>query len=80
MKKCSIQGCPGEYEQKIITHMVRHQGVAIVIEGVPADVCSVCGDILLSLKTAVAIETMLKNPGIPTNIAPVYKMPEAVAA
>ncbi len=49
--KCSIAGCPGEYEAGKVTHTVRHlrhQGQIIVIDHVPADVCSVCGDVLLN--------------------------------
>lgn len=80
MKKCSITSCPGEYEEKRILHTVKHHGNVIVIENVPAEVCSVCGDVLLSLATVEAIETMLKNPGKPVRTAPVYEMPEGVAA
>ena len=39
--KCSIDGCPGEYETGKIMHTVRHHG------HVPAGICSVCGDVLL---------------------------------
>ena len=38
--KCSIDGCPGEYEAKNIMHTVRRHGQVIVIDHVPADVCS----------------------------------------
>ena len=80
MKACSIPSCPGEYEEKRIVHTVRHHGHVIVLENVPADVCSVCGDVLLSLSTVAAVEAMLKNPGKPIRTAPVYEMPEGVAA
>ena len=40
--KCSIEGCPGEYEEQKIVHTVRHHGQVIVIDQVPAEVCSVC--------------------------------------
>lgn len=80
MKKCSIASCPGGYEEKRILHAVKHHGNVIVIENVPAEVCSICGDVLLSLATVEAIETMLKNPGKPIRTAPVYEMPEGVAA
>ena len=45
--KCSIIGCPGEYEEREITHTVRHKGRVAVIDHVPAEVCSVCADVLL---------------------------------
>jgi hypothetical protein len=52
----------------------------IVLENVPAEVCSICGDVLLSLSTVAAIEAMLKDPGKPVRTAPVYEMPEGAAA
>ena len=39
--KCSIDGCPGEYEAGKVMHTVRHRGQVIVIDHVPAEVCSV---------------------------------------
>jgi YgiT-type zinc finger domain-containing protein len=39
--KCSIRGCPGEYEERTIVHTVKHKGDVIVIDHVPAEVCSV---------------------------------------
>ena len=38
--KCSIQDCPGEYEQRSVLHTVRRNGRVIVIYHVPAEVCS----------------------------------------
>ena len=56
---CSIQGCPGEYEDKEVAHTVRHQGEVVVIDRVPAEVCSVCGDVLLRPETVRDIEALL---------------------
>jgi YgiT-type zinc finger domain-containing protein len=42
--KCSIKGCPGEYEPSVITRTLRQDGRVAVIDHVPAEVCSVCGD------------------------------------
>jgi YgiT-type zinc finger domain-containing protein len=39
--KCSIEGCPGDYEKKEIFHAVRYKGKLVVIDHVPAEVCSV---------------------------------------
>ena len=80
MKNCSIRSCPGEYERKRIVHTVKHHGNVVVLENVPAKVCSICGDILLSLSTVEAIEAILKNPGKPIRTAPVYEMPEGMVA
>jgi len=79
MKPCSIRSCPGEYEEKQITHVIKRHGAVIVLENVPAEVCSICGDVLLSLATVEAIEKMLKNPGEPIRTVPVYHLPDATA-
>ena len=78
MNKCSIKGCPGTYEKQIITHMVQRDGETIIIERVPADVCGVCEDILLSFVTVEQVEKLLKHPGIPVHTVPVYEMPEHI--
>jgi len=36
--RCSIQGCPGEDEERTVVHTVRHRGQLVVIENVPAAV------------------------------------------
>ncbi len=71
--KCSIQGCPGENEEKNIFHTVRHKGQITVIDHVPADVCSVCGDVLLKPEIVRHIENVLKKPSQPTSSAPLYE-------
>ena len=48
---CRLACCPGEYEQRTIVHTVRHEGQIVVIDRVPAEVCSVCGDVLLKPET-----------------------------
>lgn len=71
--KCSIEGCPGKYEEKKIVHTVRHQGQVIVIDHVPADVCSVCGDVLLKPETVRRIETLLQTASHPASKVPLYE-------
>lgn len=71
--KCSIEGCPGEYEKRKIAHTVRHKEQVVVIDHVPAEVCSVCGDVLLKPETARRIETLLRTAGRPTNTVPLYE-------
>jgi YgiT-type zinc finger domain-containing protein len=65
MKPCSIHSCPEEYEERRIVHVVKHHDQVVVLENVLAEVCSVCGDTLLPLASAEAIEQILKNPGKP---------------
>lgn len=71
--KCTIKGCPGEYEEKKIVHTVRHHGQVIVIDHVPAEVCSVCGDILFKPETVRRIEKLLQTTSRPVNTVPLYE-------
>lgn len=71
--KCSIQGCPGVYEPKTIVHTVRYRGETVVIENVPAEVCSVCGDVLLSPETVRQIEVLLRTAPPPVRTVPLYE-------
>ncbi len=71
--KCSIDGCPGEYEAKNIMHTVRRHGQVIVIDHVPADVCSFCGDALLNLDTVQRIESLLEEERQPATTVPLYE-------
>ena len=71
--KCSIDGCPGEYEAKNIMHTVRRHGQVIVIDHVSADVCSFCGDALLNLDTVRRIESLLEEERQPATTVPLYE-------
>jgi YgiT-type zinc finger domain-containing protein len=71
--KCTVQGCPGEYERRTITHTVRHREEVVVIDHVPADVCSVCGDVLLAPQTVRHIERLLKSRRKPARTVPLYE-------
>jgi YgiT-type zinc finger domain-containing protein len=73
MMKCSIEGCPGEYEERRIVHTVRHRGQVIVIDHVPAEVCSVCGDMLLKPETVRQIEALLRTRTQPVRVVPLYE-------
>ena len=70
--KCSIVGCPGEYEERRIVHTVRHRGEIVVIDDVPAEVCSVCADVLLRPETTRRIEQLLQSRAAPRSTAPLY--------
>jgi YgiT-type zinc finger domain-containing protein len=70
--KCSIQGCPGHYESKLIVHVVKHRGEVLVFEDVPAEVCDVCSDTLLAPKTIRHVEGLMKQHAKPNKSAPVY--------
>lgn len=74
--KCSIRDCHGEYEERRVAHTVRHQGQLVVIEGVPAEVCSASGDVLFRPETIRRIEEILARAGAPDRTAPVYEYAE----
>jgi YgiT-type zinc finger domain-containing protein len=71
--KCAIQGCPGEYEGSSIVHTVRRQGEVVVIGNVPAEVCTVCGDLLLTPETVRHIEALLESRPRPITMVPLYE-------
>jgi YgiT-type zinc finger domain-containing protein len=70
--KCSIQGCPGEYEERHIVHTERHDGDVVVIDGVPAKVCGACGDVLVRIETVRRIEEIVRSRRAPARTAAVY--------
>ncbi|MBN2465133.1 YgiT-type zinc finger protein [candidate division WOR-3 bacterium] len=71
--KCSIKDCSGECETREITHTVRCHGQVVVIDHVPAEVCSVCGDVLLSRDTVRHIEQLLRTADRPARRVPLYE-------
>ncbi len=68
--KCSIEGCPGEYELKHVLHTVRSGEDVVVIDRVPAEVCSVCGDVLFDPETVRHIEHLTANHPNPVREVP----------
>ena len=70
--KCSIQGCPGHYEHRLIIHPLKYRGDVMVFENVPAEVCDVCSDTLLAPETIRHIEALIEQHPEPEKHAPVY--------
>lgn len=73
MLKCPINDCPGQYEDRKIVHAVQHNGHVAIIDGVPAAVCTVCGDVLLKPETVRRIEEILCEARRPDRTASVYE-------
>lgn len=73
MMKCSIQRCPGDYEERKIVHTLRHKGQVIVIDHVPAEVCTICGDVLFRPDTVRQIERLLRKREQPVSTVPLYE-------
>ncbi len=78
--KCSIDGCPGEYEQREIVHVERHGNDIMVIEHVPAEVCDVCGDVLFTPETVRQLERLQHTIAKPIRTVPLYDFTQAKSA
>jgi len=78
--RCSINGCPGEYEQREVVHTVRQGDQLIVIDHVPAEVCSICGDVLFTPDTVRKIEFLRHTPVPPTRTVPLYDFTQVKSA
>ena len=59
--KCSIQGCPGEYEKKLVFHTLIYGNEIFIFEHVPTEVCSVCGDTLLKPDTVLRLKVFCRK-------------------
>jgi YgiT-type zinc finger domain-containing protein len=71
--KCTIEGCPGEYEATPIIHTVKRGEDILVFEDVPAEVCTVCSDTLLSPETVRHLQELMRNTPKPEKFAPLYE-------
>jgi YgiT-type zinc finger domain-containing protein len=68
----SVGECPGEYEERKIVHTARYRGRVVVIDGVPAKVCQICGDVLLRPEVVRRIEALLQSSDAPAAMVPLY--------
>ncbi len=75
--RCSIAGCPGEYEQREVVRAVRQGSRIIVIEHIPAEVCNVCGDVLFTPETIERLEALRRTTAPPVGTVPLYKFAES---
>ena len=73
-KSAESAGCAGAYEARTVIHTVKRRGEVIVIDHAPAEVCSVCGDVLLTPETVRRIEALLAATPPPVRTAPVYEL------
>ena len=76
MNKCTLCS-EGQYLNKHIVFSSRRGDQLVVIEGVPALVCDVCGDRIITEDTAREIERIAT--GTPIDSAPLYHFPQKVA-
>mgnify|MGYP006291786127 CR=1 FL=1 len=71
---CTVKGCLGEYEIRRVTQTYNIEGELVVISGIPAEVCTICGDTLIDPETATLIEKRLGNLGEADETAPVFHL------
>ena len=76
LMKCDL--CQGQYTKKLIVLSFQRQGRAVVVEDVPAMVCDICGDTLLSESTVREVEELMEQA--PQGTAPLYRFSEKVAS
>ena len=75
LMKCIMGGCPGVYEERLITQTYHRGDRLVVVDQIPAEVCPICGDTLLRPDTVERIERLLANSQEPSRLAPVYMLP-----
>ena len=78
--RCSIEGRPGEYEHREVVHTVRQGNRIIVIDHVPAEVCTICGDVLFTPDTVRKIEILRRTIEPPMRTVPLYDFTQAKSA
>lgn len=70
--RCTMNGCPGEYEVRQVDHLERWSGQSVVIVRVAAEVCPICGDTSFSPATTRHVETRQRATPAPSGFAPRY--------
>lgn len=78
--RCSIENCSGMYEAREVVHTVRRGDQIIVINHVPADVCTICGDVLFTPETVRRLEALRQTTATPARTVPLYEFTDAVSA
>ena len=69
---CTVKGCPGKYEKRLIVHTVKQGEDVLVFEDVPAEVCDVCSDTLLAPETVRHLDELIQAKSEPEKYAPLY--------
>jgi YgiT-type zinc finger domain-containing protein len=70
--KCQI--CDGQYEDRLVARAYRRDGKVIVVDDVPVEVCSQCGDVLLKPETVEMIQAALNEAEQAKDFAPVVHL------
>ena len=70
--------CKGEVEERLIRYVQEFEGRVIIIENVPAEVCSQCGEKFIRPEVAEKIQRLVWEQPSPKRSAkvPVYDLAE----
>ena len=77
VKRCPV--CGGELKEATITHPQEYEGKIIILENLPAEVCSQCGDVFLHPGVLQRGQEMVWSNVTPKRTAcvPVFDLAEA---
>jgi len=76
--RCNIVGCPGVYEAREVVHTARRGDQIVVSDHVPAEVSTVCGDVLFTPETVRHLEALRQATATPACTVPLYDFTDAV--
>lgn len=71
--KCHTPDCTGEREPHPISHSVIYRQRAVVVHGVPAEICPECGDAVVAEETLLVVEGLLRRKSRGKRTAFVYE-------
>ena len=76
MTKCPF--CGGKLEERVVTHPQTYLSKVYILENVPAEVCSQCGEVLLRPEILERMQQLVWSGVAPTCITqvPVYDLAE----
>jgi len=75
-ERCAF--CKGELEEKTVTYTTEYKGRVAVVENVPAEVCTQCGEKFIGPEVAEKIQRLVWEQPAPKRRAnvPVYDLAE----
>jgi len=76
---CETKGCVGEYTRTVVSRAFEFQGRTVVVEGIPAQVCDLCGETVFEAGTLDRVRAVLQRAR-PSHTAPVYAYEREPAA
>jgi YgiT-type zinc finger domain-containing protein len=77
--KCENNGCGGEYTRTTVSRAFEYQGSTVVVDGIPAQICDLCGETVFEAGMLDRVREVLKRAR-PAHTAPVYAYESELAA